>query len=85
MEEKYRVIVSYPFPVWQHFRRKKNNANLDDNGEELENEVIDADVPNEVVQRVHFPDRQEDSTGKKDNFKERIFHGGVSFLKKEVE
>ena len=43
----------------EKFRRQHDDADFDDDGEELEDEVVDADVPDKVVKRIHLPDGQE--------------------------
>ncbi len=45
----------YPLSVGQKLGWKHDDADFDYDGEELEDEVVDADVPDEVVQRVHLP------------------------------
>ena len=55
----YIINVTYPLPVREKFRRQHDDADFDDDGEELEDEVVDADVPDEVVKRIHLPDGQE--------------------------
>ena len=48
----------------EKFRRKQHDADLDDDGQELEDEVVDAHVPHEVVQRIHFADWQKNCAEK---------------------
>ena len=59
------MLSCYPFSVWQNFGGKKYDANLDDDSEELEDEVVDAHVPDQVVQRVHLADGEKNGAGKR--------------------